>query len=341
MNKPSSVSFNQWGDLAVCDTGNQRILVFGPSRALVHCISVGHSSYPHGLTAPGWLREPQAVRFDEHDQLFVVTESGAMGVAGSPVRIEAGSLGRVTKEVMDSAIAYLDYRAAEALRGSCWFFHDVTKRLRDRWELFPLLPPHLKYIKQLFVDWSRTPDGLKLTTAPARDKEGTPVCRSFMQGSCTRPFCPLAHCDPWIDEDAVRSSGAVIELSHGVCCAVSEIFGLRWWWEHEYAIRAIFNAMSIPQELEERWDPMTREVETIRTEEYEVVQVIGFDSFVELLTILMEARLKLVDLREHSAVKLSCPRVLFRGVGVSALESHMQLFDYQVSRSSAALSTLF
>ena len=122
---------------------------------------------------------------------------------------------------------------------------------------------------------------------------------------------------------------------------MSEIFGLRWWWEHEYAIRAIFNAMSIPQELEERWDPMTREVETIRTEEYEVVQVIGFDSFVELLTILMEARLKLVDLREHSAVKLSCPRVLFRRVGVSALESHMQLFEYQVSRSSAALSTLF
>ena len=36
MNQPSSVSFNQWGDLAVCDTGNQRVLIFGPSRALVH-----------------------------------------------------------------------------------------------------------------------------------------------------------------------------------------------------------------------------------------------------------------------------------------------------------------
>jgi hypothetical protein len=281
------------------------------------------------------------VRFDERDQLFVVTESGTIGIAGSPKRIEAGSLGRVTKEVMDSAIAYLDYRAAEALRGSCWFFHDVTKRLRDRWELFPLLPQHLSYIKQLFVDWSRTPDGLKLTSAPAQDKNGNPVCRSFMQGSCSRPFCPLAHNYPWIDESAVRTSGAVIELSHGVCCAVSEVFGLRWWWEHEYAIRAIFNAMSEPRELEERWDPMTREVETIRTEESEDVQVVDFDSFVELLTVLMEARLKLVDLREHSVVKRNCPRVLFRGVGLSALESHVQLFDFQVSRSAAALSTLF
>ena len=340
MKQPSSVSFNQWGDLAVCDTGNERVLIFGPSRALVHCISMTQPSYPQGLLTATWFSEPKAVRFDDTDRLFIVTEGGIVGIAGVPTRIQAGSIGRVTKETMDLAITYLDYRAAEALRASCWFFHDVTKRLRDRWELFPLLPQHLKYIKQLFVDWSRTRDGLKITNAPARDKDGNRVCRSFMQGSCNRPFCPLAHRDPWIDENAVRRSGAAIELSHGVCCAVSEIFGLRWWWENEYAIRAIFNTMSQPLELEERWDPMTRDVETIRTEEVEVVQVIDFDSFVELLTILMEARLKLIDLKEISAVK-NCSRVLFRGVGLSALESHLQLFDYQVSRTTSALSNFF
>ena len=340
MKQPSSVSFNQWGDLAVCDTGNERVLIFGPSRALVHSISMTQSSYPQGLSTATWFSEPKAVRFDDTDRLFIVTGGGVVGIAGVPTRIQAGSIGRVTKETMDLAITYLDYRAAEALRASCWFFHDVTKRLRDRWELFPLLPQHLKYIKQLFADWSRTRDGLKFTNAPARDKDGNRVCRSFMQGSCNRPFCPLAHRDPWIDENTVRKSGAVIELSHGVCCAVSEIFGLRWWWENEYAIRAIFNTMSQPLELEERWDPMTRDVETIRTEEVEVVQVINFDSFVELLTILMEARLKLIDLKEISAVK-NCSRVLFRGVGLSALESHLQLFDYQVSRTTSALSNFF
>ena len=60
-----------------------------------------------------------------------------------------------------------------------------------------------------------------------------------MQGTCTRPQCPLSHEAPCLDIEVLHQADACIELSHGVYCAVCELFGVRWWWEHEFLIRTV------------------------------------------------------------------------------------------------------
>ena len=104
----------------------------------------------------------------------------------------------------------------------------------------------------------------------------------------------------------------------------------------------IFHSMSEPCEVEERWDPMTRRnLETIREVDVETVQVIRFDAFVEMFTLFMEAHLKLIDLGRHEALRKSSESAPFRGVGLSALESHVEIFNYESGRLVNALNRFF
>ena len=337
MKEPSSVSFTRWGDLAVCDMGNKRVMVIGPDHSLAHVVGLDDHSLPVGVHPAHCLEKPVSATWDKSGRLVVATKSSTVAVFDAPKRVQAGVLGRLNRSFMVDVLATLDYRMAEVLRGVCKFFHDLTKQMRDDWELYPLQTPQLAYVKQLFVDWCRDPEGRKVKDSEAHDYWGKPVCRRYMQGTCNRTLCPMSHNAPKVDAEALDAANAIIELDHGVYCAVCELFGVRWWWEHEFQIRTIFNSESEACQVEERWDPMTRAVETIREEDTDTVQVIRFDEFVEMFTWFMESHLSLVDLSQHPALRSREARdkAPFRGVGLSALENHIEIFNFQSAKVRA------
>ena len=219
---PSSVSYNRWGDLAVCDAGHKRVLIFGPDQSLAHIISEHHHTLPLGYAPAPWLVTPISATFDVRSgRLAVSTKGGRVGLLKAPTPQKAGTLGRLTMAFMNSVLMTLDYRAAERLRGVCKFLHNITKQLRDKWQLLPMRTLDLAYVKVLFLDWARLPDGRPVPHSEAHDAASMPVCRKYLRGVCKRPHCPLAHTEPVVSASHLRSMGAVIELSHGVYCALA------------------------------------------------------------------------------------------------------------------------
>eukprot|EP00619_Florenciella_sp_RCC1007_P000259 CAMPEP_0205925076 /NCGR_PEP_ID=MMETSP1325-20131115/17347_1 /ASSEMBLY_ACC=CAM_ASM_000708 /TAXON_ID=236786 /ORGANISM="Florenciella sp., Strain RCC1007" /LENGTH=88 /DNA_ID=CAMNT_0053293535 /DNA_START=59 /DNA_END=325 /DNA_ORIENTATION=- len=88
---------------------------------------------------------------------------------------------------------------------------------------------------------------------------------------------------------------------------------------------------------------MTRAVETIREEDVDTVRVVRFDAFVEMFTWFMESHLCLVSLSQHPALRdrEAREKAPLRGVGLSALENHIELFNFQSSKMASSLNNFF
>uniref|UniRef100_A0A7S2D368 C3H1-type domain-containing protein n=1 Tax=Octactis speculum TaxID=3111310 RepID=A0A7S2D368_9STRA len=343
----------------------------GNNKSVPPPISMGESfsltGRPQGVT---WKHGcPVSVAFTCEDQLIVGTKSGAVALmSGSVLSERLGVFGVLSHAFIVDLVSFLQYEDAQVLREVCRLFHDTTKRMRDAWCLHPLRPNQLAYVKQLFVNWSRLPDGQKVSHTAALDASGAPVCRDWMRdGECSHPYCPLSHSPPVVDLDLLETT-AVVELNHGLYGAVSELFGAKWWWEREAQIRPLFHhyataaVKSAQHPQEDRTahallEPIDRCDRSIHERAVEVVreravmvtsQVLRLDAFVAVMTVLMETKLHLVELREHVSLRAIHPsravrnrRTRIRGEHLNPLEAHLDIVNYQTSRCVAAINALF
>ena len=156
---PTQCAYNSHGDLCVVDSGHWRVCIFSPDHELVHTIG-------SRLELAPTLGRPMCCNFgrdrDGTDALLV----GYSGIGGMvyslPPPAIRGAIGTLPKSAVMHAFSYMDFRAASGAATACKMFEKVFQRLRGNWMLHPLQPKVFMRIKQLFVDWSVAPDGLRI-----------------------------------------------------------------------------------------------------------------------------------------------------------------------------------
>ena len=418
MSRPCGVSFSQYGDLCVADSGHRRVLVYGPDRTLTHCIGSlvprlkvkrfdafataelpsedgGGGGGDDGDAGSGdefdkqtvdnafddVIGEPVAVAFSRHSNaLYVASRAGELRRLPPPAEVACGMLALLSKVAVASIVCMLSYvavllllcaccccsyarvllplllfvrpllllvlllllahsprlasprlryeEATQCLRPACWALHNLTKELRDAWELPPMQKIDLARARRLFVEWCRLPDGSKLNFGPPLDAHGDVVCKQFLHGTCTRPACGLSHRHVVVDERQLKKTTPAIELKHGVRCAVCAhpSLGVHFWWRHEATIGLLFAALAVRTDLDTFTDTRERGIvarEVIRGG----AQVLRYEAFVELVTKLVETSLGVREWKSHPA--LHREPLTDKARGRSDLDVHREMVTFQ------------
>jgi len=94
-----ALAFSRFGDLAVSDTGQQCVVVYGPDRSMIHVtgLAARPASAPRPERAPGgaWkcsplpdLGKPQGVTFSSAGGMMILHKKGAVFYCGAPRDLE-------------------------------------------------------------------------------------------------------------------------------------------------------------------------------------------------------------------------------------------------------------
>ena len=125
---------------------------------------------------------------------------------------------------------------------------------------------------------------------PFTDEDGNLVCMPFLEHKCTAVTCPLnlSHKPMYLSSYDLNKQGICLEQKN-LMLIISKLFSSEFQWKNEMYIDGIFKALSEEVEVETRTDPMSRKHETVRTKKSQLVKVLRYKEYLELMTVCEEA----------------------------------------------------
>ena len=246
-------------------------------------------------------------------------KGGGINVLSSYKRYEMGLLEKIQTVDFIRVLSFLEYIDFEAMRNSCWFLHNLTKRYRVRWEIKPMRSEQCAFVVYRFLKWARFTSGISLehaernavveddeysaassTLGPFVDEYGAPVCMAYLENKCGASTCPQSrsHMPIYLNAYDLSAQGVFID-ENGIMLATSQVFGPEFQWRNQRYISGLFGSFSSKRDVSVRVDPMSRRLEVVRKTVTQSISVIGYTDYLELMTVCEEAFSGVKPFRKH------------------------------------------
>ena len=219
---------------------------------------------------------PVTVAFAGDGKLAVGYDRGGVIVYPACSLMSVGEFCTLPLPVLHLLCSFSTYIEAKALRGCCKYFHNYTKDLRLRWNIYPLRKRVGDFMISLFMKWSRSIDWNIEKEHKTRKKlnlfydfHGNKLCLKHLHmkycdidnfGNCRQKE---SHLPMNIDYYDYEKSEFFIELRN-ILLISCELFGLNFVWQYEDYIEKLFFTLSFERILDERSDPMSCQNEVTR-----------------------------------------------------------------------------
>jgi len=156
---------------------------------------------------------------------------------------------------------------------------------------------------------------------------------------------------PPVEEGKIRKSKSVVDFDNGVRCAICDLCGLPFWWNHERVLKVLFEGMAREADAVVYEEVRTRACEGMRNEVTEKRKVMDFDVFLDFMTIVQEKNMGLRDWVSNVNIKewkragggregrsLPLPRAKEQ---MPKIMMKNAVFDYQVKSAVTLIDKLF
>ncbi|OWZ22443.1 PKD domain-containing hypothetical protein [Phytophthora megakarya] len=225
---PCDIALGIRGEVIVCDAGKRELMVFTDIGMCLHVVSAPHifqSNKPTAISVCSSMLiaacMPPFTKFgnDSRTQRTqeIQTSDGCnyvLAVFPPEKRVRVGRFEFIPVHCVVAVVCYLTYDDAVQLRLVSKYFHQICRRLRNEWKLYPLTPGQATVIKYNRI------------VSPATGLVA--VDEAFQKwGLC-------------IYDPSHRIRKYVMDFQGGFCSALSTLYGPLFCYQHEDIVRSFF-----------------------------------------------------------------------------------------------------
>ena len=288
---PTYVSYSTTGELGIVDEGRKSVFVMSPVMTLIREIKleftpsfqVKREILNGNKQLKLWNKTPTCVSFSPDGKIAVTYKSGGVVVHSAFKSFPLGQFEKLLQEDFERVMSYLHFQDCVALRDSCWFLHNITRRKRDLWLIYPMRHHKHHVMVYAFYKWCMLEGGPTQSLGPYTDRFGESVCMGYQEGTCTsQNACRFKHAPIYVDPFVLETSQACLARKQ-FCIILVAIFGAKFFWEYEIYLDELMRAYGEMKELEAREDPMTRANEVVRNVFTEKQLTIKFHGYMEIM----------------------------------------------------------
>jgi len=227
---PCDVATGVHGEVIVCDSGRHELLIFSDVGACLHVVNAPHvfqSSSPSAITicsnmlvAVGKSLVARSISTRQENEDAETRGGYNCLLAAFPAekRVRVGTFELAPEHCAVSIVCFLTYEDALHMRLVNRSFHELCRRLRTQWKLYPLVPGHATVSKYNRV------------VSPAT---GLAAVEEAFHKWGLRIHKPL-----------LRIRKHVMDFNSGFSNALSTLYGSLFCYQHEELLRAFFQSFA-------------------------------------------------------------------------------------------------